>query len=71
MNESPQEQLKLFHFDDLCADLAYEIESKGARYMLSEFELRYPKHYHELKVQMNREQKQVAVLLVNSQKEPK
>lgn len=63
MEQPVNEQLNLFHFDDLCADLAYEIESKGARYMLSEFESRYPKHYHELKVQMNREHKQVAVLL--------
>lgn len=31
--------------------------------MLSEFESRYPKHYHELKVQMNREHKQIPVLL--------
>jgi len=68
LEQPVNEQLKLFHFDDLCADLAYEIESKGARYMLSEFEMRYPKHYHELKVQMNREHKQVAVLLVKDDK---
>lgn len=57
------EQLKPFHFDDFCADLAFEIESKGARYVLMEFESRFPQHYHELKVQMQREHRQIPVLL--------
>jgi len=60
---SDQRQLDLFHFDDLCADLACEIERGGARNFAMEFEQRYPQHYTELKVQMTREHKQVPVLL--------
>jgi hypothetical protein len=56
-------QLDLFHFDDLCADLACEIERGGARNFAMEFEQRYPQHYQELKVQMNRDHKQIPVLL--------
>ena len=58
-------QLELFHFDDLCADLASEIERGGARNFVMEFESRYPQHYQELKIQMNRNHKQVPVLFKN------
>ncbi len=58
-------QLDLFHFDDLCADLASEIERGGARNFAMEFESRYPQHYQELKIQMNRNHKQVPVLFKN------
>lgn len=48
------EPLEQYHFDDLCADLASAIEQKGGRLMAMEFEMRYPQHYQELKLQMQR-----------------
>lgn len=56
-------QLDLFHFDDLMADVASEITHKGARNFLMEFHSRYPDLYHELKTQINRDHKQIPVLL--------
>jgi len=56
-------QMDLFHFDDLMADMSSEIVNRGARNFLMEFQARYPDLYQELKAQMNRDHKQVAVLL--------
>jgi len=56
-------ELQQFHFDDLCADLASEIERGGARHFLVEFHSRYPDHYQELKTQINRDHKQIPALL--------
>jgi hypothetical protein len=58
-------QLELFHFDDLCADLAAEIQRGGARHFAMEFHSRYPDLYHEMKIQMNRDMKQVPALCKN------
>lgn len=56
-------QMDLFHFDDLMADMSSEIVKGGARNFLMEFQKRYPDLYQEMKVQMNRDHKQIAVLL--------
>jgi len=56
-------QMDLFHFDDLMSDMASEITHGGARNFLMEFQTRYPDLYGELKTQINRDHKQVAVLL--------
>jgi hypothetical protein len=64
--QSMTKQLELFHFDDLCADLAAEIQRAGARHFALEFQSRYPDLYHELKIQMNRDMKQVPALCKNA-----
>ena len=56
-------QMDLFHFDDLMADMSSEIVKGGARNFLMEFQARYPDLYQELKVQINRDHKQIPALL--------
>lgn len=56
-------ELQSFHFDDLCADLACEMERGGTRHLLMEFHSRYPEHYQELKAQITRDHKQIPALL--------
>lgn len=62
MMTDQEKLLELCHQDDLMADLASAIESRGARVVLAEFEVNYPQHYHELRVQMNRKHIQIPAL---------
>ena len=56
-------QMDLFHFDDLMADVASENIHHGARKFLMEFHTRYPDLYEELKTQINRDHRQTPALL--------
>lgn len=56
-------ELEQLQQQDVYAEVASAIESRGARSFLNDFKGFYPHHYHEMYAQMTRHEKPVAALL--------
>jgi hypothetical protein len=50
--------MEQLHYNDVMADLASIMEQAGTRKFLSDFQENFPKHFHEMQVQMNRTDQQ-------------
>ena len=56
-------ELEQLQQQDVYAELASAIESRGARSVLNDFKSFFPGHYQEMYAQMTRQDKPVAALL--------